>query len=308
MSNRIKNFCFTLNNYNDLDISALQALDIFQYLIYGFEVGEEGTPHLQGYAELHKKTSFTVIKRTLGPKYHIEKRNGTSTEAAEYCKKDGNYVEKGVISKPGSRNDLNLIKDLIMNKNGKMPDVIDQCTSYQALRGAQIMLTYRPYKSKDMPKSVHWFWGSTGTGKTKSAIDLAGNDPFWISSDNLKWFDGYWGQKVAIFDDFRKDYCTFHFLLRLLDRYPLKVPIKGGFVEWEPDVIYITSCFPPSQVYQTREDVGQLLRRIKEIRKFELPYTDILYDNNDKELIRINIEPIDNCIIDLGNLSVEDDK
>ena len=47
-----------------------------------------------------------------------------------------------------------------------------------------------------------------------------------MSSRNLQWFDGYMGQKVVCFDDFRKDFCTFHELLRLLDRYPMDVPVK----------------------------------------------------------------------------------
>jgi len=92
-----------------------------------------------------------------------------------------------------------------------------------------------------VPPVVYWFHGPTGSGKTRKAIEIgeaAGS--YWISNRDLQWFDGYCGQKVAIIDDFRRDFCTFHYLLRLLDRYNLDVPIKGAESRWMPEVIIIT--------------------------------------------------------------------
>lgn len=34
-------------------------------------------------------------------------------------------------------------------------------------------------------------------------------------------------------------------ILKLLDIYPLQVPVKGGFVDWSPDRIFITSNISP---------------------------------------------------------------
>jgi len=42
---------------------------------------------------------------------------------------------------------------------------------------------------------------------------------------------------------------TFPFFLRLLDRYPIEVPIKGGHANWIPEVIIITCPRPPSQEF-----------------------------------------------------------
>ena len=38
-----KNWCFTVNNYSVLDDQTLQDMP-YKYLIYGREVGDEGTP------------------------------------------------------------------------------------------------------------------------------------------------------------------------------------------------------------------------------------------------------------------------
>jgi hypothetical protein len=76
-----------------------------------------------------------------------------------------------------------------------------------------------------------------------------------------EWFDGYEGQKLVLFDDFDKGQISFRLLLRLLDRYPMQVPIKGGFVEWCPRVIYITSNLGPARWYPS-EDYMVLHRRL----------------------------------------------
>ena len=119
-------------------------------------------------------------------------------------------------------------------------------------------------------RTVYWFYGLSGSGKTREAIDLANGD-YYISMRNLKWWDGYYGQKYVIIDDFRGDFCTFHELLRILDRYPYRVEMKGTSMWIQPSTthIIITSCYHPEKVYDTREDIQQLLRRIDEIRFFE---------------------------------------
>lgn len=91
-----------------------------------------------------------------------------------------------------------------------------------------------------------------------------------INGPNTKggalWFDGYEGQEVAVFDDFRPWWCRFDYLLRLLDRYPMKVPIKGGFVNWIPEIIIITTQKSIRDTftgeYRTDEDIRQLERRV----------------------------------------------
>lgn len=281
MSKRLRNFVFTFNNYTQQDVDRIYNYEFSEYVIIGFEIGESGTPHMQGYMELKKQLGFNRVKTDLGDGIHIESRKGTQKQAIDYCKKDGQFVENGVAKKSGKRNDISRVKEIIYEEDGTMMDVISEATSYQALRSGQILLTYKPPKQKFFPKTVHWFWGPSGTNKTRTAVESCSDD-YWISGENLKWFDGYFGQKFVIIDDFRKDFCTFHFLLRLLDVYHLRVPYKGGFVEWNPDLIFITSCYAPSDVYETREDIYQLLRRITEIRYFPRIVPPIVLNSEDR--------------------------
>jgi len=147
------------------------------------------------------------------------------------------------------------------------------------------------------PPKVFWFYGKTGTGKTRTAMamgDRFGDRPndILISSGPLQWFPGYDGQSVAIIDDFRaKHVSSFAFLLRLLDRYPTRVEFKGGHADWAPKIVIITSSYSPDECFSVRnvyqpEDMAQLHRRITREYHFE--------DTHDTERIALLLEYFDN--------------
>lgn len=259
-----KFWCFTLNNYSEDEYK--DAENIFcKYLIIGKEIGESGTPHLQGYVEFETNQRLNRLKGLLN-RAHWEKRLGTGSQAAEYCKKDGNYVERGELSKPkqGTRTDIEEARNIVRT-TGRMKNVVENVNSFQAIRVAEMYLKYAEPKRNWQPE-VRWYYGPTGAGKTRAAMEES-NDPY-ISGKNLKWWEGYDGHEDVILDDFRKDFCTFHELLRILDRYEYRIEVKGASRQLLAKRIWITSCYPPDKVYETREDIGQLLRRITEIKNF----------------------------------------
>lgn len=110
---------------------------------------------------------------------------------------------------------------------------------------------------------VHVFWGRTGTGKTRFCTQQIMNSQYWSPGD-YTWYDGYHGQRIVILDDYRGEYPIQQFL-KLLDRYPMTVPIKGSFVKWCPTKIYITSNVPPSDWYPTSDGRTRaaLMRRLE---------------------------------------------
>lgn len=259
-----KYWCLTWNNFPDGYMSVFENSNC-NYFVLGTEVGESGTKHIQGYIEFATNRKLARLKKELGDSIHWEKRKGTAAQAADYCKKDGDFVEWGEISKgaanQGRRTDIENVRELALGGSG-MKDIVQVATSFQALRFAETTLKYHE-KKRDFKPRVIWLHGPTGSGKTRRAFEESVNP--WISGKNLKWWEGYDAHKHVIIDDFRKDFCTFHELLRILDRYPYTVEVKGGSRQLLATDIWITSCFPPDEVYDTREDVGQLLRRIDEI-------------------------------------------
>lgn len=268
-----KYWCWTLNNPTEAEeqaikIAATEEKTPIAYLVYGREVGSSGTRHLQGYLELRRKLRLVSAKRVLGPeRAHLEPRMGSASQAADYCKKDGDVVEYGTCSVPqqGKRNDLEALKETI-DSGGNLRDVAEEHFG-QFLRYERAIKAYLELRS--VPRSwktrVRIFWGPTGVGKTRRAVDLADGD-FWIySSDG--WFDGYLGQQTVIFDDFGGHEFKLTYLLKLLDRYPMRVRIKGGFVNWCPLEVIITSNIDPEEWYPNAkpESKAALFRRFDEI-------------------------------------------
>lgn len=261
-------YCLTINNYVETDERQLADLGRSIpgcYVIYGRETGESGTPHLQVYLRFGNARSFDTIKK-LFPRAHIEIARGSPQDNITYCSKDGAFEEYGRRPSQGSRSDLEEIK-VSLDNGTAMADIAEQhfgqfCRYHKGFqRYLELMLEKR---DKPVPVVIY-IHGKTGTGKTRYVYDKEAD--LW-TYPGKGWFDGYTGQKAALFDDFRADDgISFGFILRLLDRYRLRVPVKGGHVPWVPERIYITSNKAPKDIWggwMTSEELAPFLRRITE--------------------------------------------
>lgn len=124
-------------------------------------------------------------------------------------------------------------------------------------------------KPRDFCTKVYVFWGPTGSGKTR-LVHRMFPGVYVCSSDDGQWFDGYLGDENALFDDFNGHSVPITLLLKLCDRYPLRVPIKGGFVQWRPRRLFFTSNICPDNWYldANPENRRALWRRVDCIREF----------------------------------------
>ena len=89
----LRRVCFTLNNYTVDELQRIHEYrntDKFK-ICYGLEIGEQGTPHIQGYCEFKSPKKFATVKNLLGERCHLEKAKGTRKQNLEYCKKDGEF-------------------------------------------------------------------------------------------------------------------------------------------------------------------------------------------------------------------------
>lgn len=94
---------------------------------------------------------------------------------------------------------------------------------------------------RDWKTEVIVYYGEPGTGKSRTAKEVAdsrGGEPFYKSRG--EWWDGYKGEETIIIDDFY-GWLKFDEMLRIMDRYPLSVPVKGGFVEFLGRLLIVTS-------------------------------------------------------------------
>jgi len=105
-----RSFAFTINNYDETILESLReslSQEKVRYAIFGHEVGQNGTPHLQGYLSLKAPLAVQSAKRDyLVPTAHIEVAKASEHKNRKYCSKDGKVEEFGRPSQQGTRSDL----------------------------------------------------------------------------------------------------------------------------------------------------------------------------------------------------------
>lgn len=231
--------------------------------------------------ETHDARCFDIS----GKHPNIETVTKTPYKTVAYVMKDGNYIEY----RPENRPECPFNKMTKREKNEwlRTHDLLEAVSegaisllSLKSLQqNVQIYKDLARKKETRLDLQIKWFYGETGTGKTRTAIQecMEKYGDYWKWNGTFQWFDGYTGQKAVIIDDFRRQEVKFNFMLQLFDIYPMKVPIKGGFVDWVPELIIVTCPVDSREAWQWRDKDGevqdwdcieQLERRIGEHREF----------------------------------------
>lgn len=280
-----KYWCFTINNATaeeEKTLSLLTEKEDFLYVCYGREIGESGTPHLQGYLELSKNYRRAKLSKLI-PRAWLGTRKGTSDEAYTYCKKDGDFVEWGErsIPKQGARSDLLSIKRQL-DEGASIKDIAISDESFSTwIRSHKAFDRYVCLRAptRNWATIVYVLSGPTGVGKSRLAHYFGGVNLYTLADNSFKWFDGYTGQENVLIDDFTGKDASISMMLRLLDRYPMQVPVKCSFVQWAPRRIFITTNVLPETWFPSAEDTqhSAIRRRITKLWSIK---QDIIFDNN----------------------------
>lgn len=281
---RCRNWCFTINNWVSADVDRLRGLEC-EYLYCQPEIGESGTRHLQGFVQFTNPRALggcvRLFQRVDGTRAtHFEPMRGTIEQAIAYCQKEETrdtsdpeflFLERG--TRPvgqGKRTDLDSLTILL--REGKRGRELFESAPVEFIKfprgiAAAVQCLEPP---RDFKTDVYWYYGSTGTGKSRAA-SVACPDAYWKAPSDY-WWDGYEGHADVIIDDYRCDFCKFSELLRLFDRYPLRLPVKGSTVQFRAKRIFVTAPKSPEEMWRNRceEDLNQLIRRITEIKFFNL--------------------------------------
>lgn len=256
-------WCYTLNNPTEEERDAQRQLTC-EYHIFGWERGESGTPHLQGYVHFKHQKTLSAVKKLM-PRAHLEERRGTIQQAVDYCKKDGDFEEFGEKPKTqeekGAANKRRYDEALQAAKEGRMDDIPgDLLTKHYN--------TYKRIREDYLPKPVtlselmnEWRFGPTGTGKSRSAHEAYPDA--YIKKADTPWWDGYSGQEVVIIDDFDKYHVKLGYQLKIwLDHYPFVAERKGGSALIRPKKVIITSNYHPRDIWDDDRTLEPVLRRV----------------------------------------------
>lgn len=273
---------FTINNYTELDIQQVRELKGVQYIVYSFEVGEKGTPHIQGYVYFKSERHGTALSKLL-PRASLRWADGSAEENRGYIigpyEHNGkskpynpDHVEEGQMPEQGKRNDLvkfhQAIKRGLRGRDLSKDHIVCRA-KYPRLENTLIFeededTAWKAWEQHKAPE-VHVRYGPPDSGKTRFVYDLHGREVFapLIEHREKVWFDGYRGQSVILLDEFEGQ-IGYRQFLRIIDRYPIAMQVKGGHVWRLASRIYITSNRHPKDWYPG-EDFGPLERRLTSV-------------------------------------------
>lgn len=264
---RNRNWCITVNNYGDEDRARLLALP-YRYIVIGDEIGESGTPHLQVYVCLQNAVTFAGLQRRL-PGYHLEVAMGTPQQAADYCKKEGVFVEHGELPAQGKRNDLESVRDEIKaNPSITNRDLLERHPSvvarYDRFMDKCRKAYCRPATLTWTQSPNLWIYGPAGTGKSSTARSLSTS--LYVKMAN-KWWDGYDGEDDVLIDDFHPEQAKYltTYLKIWADRYPFPAEIKGGSLFIRPKRIFVTTQYTHISLFENGEDRAAVSRRFTQM-------------------------------------------
>lgn len=264
-----KYWCFTDNHpaTNQLDFP-----DTVQYAAWQLE--DEGTPHLQGYIEFKTKRTLAYCKTLIQDTTHWEVRKGSFDQANDYAQKEGRvdgpwFFGEHIAGQQGKRNDLREAMSAMVS--GK--SAIEMMEEHPAVV-ARYPGFLQNYKRLKMPPAVRSglrvsvYWGATGTGKSRRAFEE--NPGAYRKPPGSKWFDGYAGQDVVIWDDFESSGVDFRWFLNITDIYPVQVQVKCSHADLECTHFIFTSNIHPDSWFPEIDtaDKAPLRRRITEVVEF----------------------------------------
>ncbi|MHA2023281.1 MAG: hypothetical protein ACTSWQ_06435, partial [Candidatus Thorarchaeota archaeon] len=267
---RRRDFCITYFNVDKMP-EVIERLNLYKDRIRYFVWQKERTPttgrlHYQCYIECNTPQYINFIKECLfkDPGVHVQLRTGTDAreKCRNYCKKTYTRVEGpyewGTWVQDGQRSDIDKIK-IAIEDGASVGDVME--TNFKtAVRIPHALKLYKQVQQRkeameEREVDVRVYYGPTGTGKTRAAMDeakaLCDGDVtkvYILSQPRQRggalWFDGYEGGDVIIVDDYY-DWISTTDLLRFTDRYPARFETKGGtiFANWKH--VFITSNFHP---------------------------------------------------------------
>ena len=272
---RSRGYVFTLNNYTEEEITHLRETQGHKYLIFGKEVGEEGTPHLQGYIYYPNARRFNTVKKSLGSRYHIESQKGSCDQAIQYCKKEGDFEEIGVppIGAPGKKcTQEERAKNNKRLREATLNELVDSgeinIKEVRALKNARLDLAQENSSYTADGTRGEWYWGAPGTGKSHKA--RTEHPDAYIKAQN-KWFDGYTGEETIILDDFDTNVLG-HYLKIWTDKWSCSGEVKGGTVNLQHKKFIVTSNYSIEHLWPDDPDMQQAIRRRFKVTHFSIPF------------------------------------
>lgn len=275
-------WCFT--NYDlSFDYKSIynEVNNDIRYIAYSNEIcPSTNRHHHQGFIYFHgKKQSVKKIAKLLG-KSHCAICKGTLEQNEAYCSKSSELIEIGDRPAQGERKDLTQLKDEVLNGTITAEQIM--CTNptiyhlygrtIDKLEDVALRQKYRTWMTMG-----YWFYGETECGKSEHIFRDFNPSTHYVFPDDNGWWDGYKGQEIVLFDDFRGNTIAYAELLKLCDKYPKTVKRRNREpVPFLAKKIYISSSLHPAYIYTNLHKDDKLDQLYRRFNIIELKRPEVL--------------------------------
>ncbi len=230
------------------------------------EIGENGTYHTHLYLAFRNPVMFgTLQQRFYGA--HIEGAQGSHQQNRDYIRKEGKWLDdaKHDTQVPETFEESGELPDERSARKKQSEVIFEMITagatnaeilreypsamnSLQHIDNARQILAEEKHRDGFRPLKITYVWGKTGVGKTRSIMERYGYTNVYRVTNYAHPFDGYQGQLVILFDEFRSS-LPFSDMLVYLEGYPTKLPARFRDKEACYEVVYVVSNIPMVEQY-----------------------------------------------------------
>lgn len=277
MSKQSRRWCFTLNNYAaDQREPPKQLVEASVWGLWAREVGESGTPHIQGYAFLHRKRTLQSVKLLISPRVHLEASRGTHAENRAYCTKGGDFSEFGTF--PESEEEAGKAAGARLAADWEDWRLKAKAGEFENIPAKALIPHYGNFKrfhadareaATDLPAGTIvgvWLHGPSGVGKSHLARELFAG-PIYLKDPHTKWWDNYRSEDIVLLEDVHPDHAgVLASNLKLwADRYSFQPEVKGGCAgRIRPRHVVATSQYTIAEVFRDFRTRDAIQRRFDE--------------------------------------------
>lgn len=242
-------WCMTLNNWTEDELSEISSIvpKYCKFAIIGSEVGENGTPHLQGYIEfITKRRPKSIFECN---RIHWEKAKGDRSSNVTYCSKDQDIK----IQHPPIETIKTISLDIMKSWQLELLDEI---------------------KNEPDDRTIHWLWSELGgIGKTSFLKYLVVHHKFIVLGgkaadcrngivEYAKANDGKCPKYIGINipRSFNSEYVSYEAFENIKDMLFYSGKYEGGMICGNCPHLFIFANFEPD-----RENLSEDRWRIKKI-------------------------------------------
>lgn len=253
---RSRAWTFTINNYTDEDckqVDALMEAPEVHRLIGGFEVGKEGTQHIQGAVVFRDTKTMSAVSKRL-KRAHLLVLNGNWQSKRAICSKETNVKwAKNTVGVHGERTDW--VDGIEYVRAGA--STFELKTHFPAVARCKglVQMLRQEYENETAPKwrDIHTtvLWGKTRKARTRKAMEFGG---YLHDAKKKKKWCSYKGEDTLVLNEFRDSCMSAIELKHLLDWPECKLDVKWGhkFARWTK--VIITSNVNPEEWYSGDDD------------------------------------------------------